>query len=174
MFHGSPGNPWVSISPQTPEAEIQSKLATLEESTIICGHSHLEMSRRVGRWHILNPGSVGVPLDGLFTARYMILDGDASGWTPIFRQVSFDNTSLFTEFERQRFVETYSVVAQLVIEEFRTARLQVLPFHAWRKAHYPDAPETPKLLDLFSKIDKWIYTPPEYHLNREHREQNGR
>jgi predicted phosphodiesterase len=170
MFHGSPGNPWVNIFPLTPEAEVQSRLANVEESTIICGHSHLEMSRLVGRWHILNPGTVGVPLDGLFTARYMILDGDASGWTPTFRQVSFDYAPLFAEFERQRFVETYGVTAQLVIAEFRTARLQVQPFHEWRKAHHPNMPETPELLDLFSTIDKWPYIPLEYHLNLEQNE----
>jgi predicted phosphodiesterase len=171
MFHGSPGNPWVSLTPLTSEAEIRSKLANIEESTIICGHSHLAMSRRVGRWHILNSGTVGVPLDGLFTAGYMILDGDASGWTPIFRRIPFDYAPLFAEFERQRFVETYGVTAHLLVEEFRTARLQVHPYNEWRKAHHPNVPDSPALLDLFSTADKWAYTPLEYHLNRE---QNGR
>lgn len=171
MFHGLPGNPWVSLTPLTPEVEVQSRLESVEESTVICGHSHLEMSRRAGRWHILNPGSVGVPLDGVFTARYMILDGDSSGWMPTFRQVEFDYAPLFDEFERQRFIEDYGMIAQLVIEEFRTARLQVLPFHEWRKTHHPNEPDSSNLLELFAMADKWAYTPLEYHLNRE---QNGR
>jgi hypothetical protein len=161
----------VSITPLTPEAEALSKLANVEESTVICGHSHLPMRRHVGRWHILNPGTVGVPLDGLFTAGYMILDGDASGWRPIFRRIPFDYAPLFAEFERQRFAATYGVVGHLVIAEFRTARLQVMPFHDWRKAHHPNEPESLALLNEFSTIDKWAYTPLEYHLNRV---QNGR
>jgi len=167
MFHGSPNNPWVSLTPLTPEAEIESKLASVEESTIICGHSHLAMSRHVGRWHILNSGTVGVPLDGLFSAGYVILDGDSSGWRPTFRRVPFDSSSLFAEFERQRFVENYGLVAHLLVEEFRTARLQVHPYNEWRKACHPDTPESPALLESFLRIDKWMYTPLEYHLNRE-------
>jgi predicted phosphodiesterase len=166
VFHGSPGNPWVSIVPNAAEAEIVNRLAEVEESTIIAGHSHLPMGRRFGRWHVVNPGSVGVPLDGDLTASYVILEGDVSGWTPIFRRIPFDSERLLAEFERQRFTERYEPVAHLVIEELKTARLQVYPFGQWRRKHHPDEPETMALLELFASVDRWEYTPPEYHINR--------
>jgi predicted phosphodiesterase len=165
MFHGTPGNPWVSISPLTPHDQIESLLQSVDETTIICGHSHLAMNRRGGKWHIINPGSVGVPLEGTpFVASYAILDGDESGWKPTFRRIPFESDALFRKFERQRFAELYNPVAQLVIDEFCTAQLQVLPYHAWRKACYPGQPETMALLAEFNQIDKWAYTPPEYHV----------
>lgn len=166
IFHGTPSNPWVSISPLMPNEQVEALLQNVAETTIIAGHSHLAMSRHVDRWHIINPGSVGVPLDGTpFVASYALLDGDESGWTPTFRRVAFEGESLFHEYERQRFAEEYSPAAQLVIDEFRTARLQVHPYNLWRKACYPGQPETMAMLAEFNQIDKWAYTPPEYHVN---------
>lgn len=166
MFHGAPGNPWRSLHPLLTDAEIETELVAIEETTIIAGHSHLSMSRRAGPYHLINPGSVGVPLDGQFTASYALLDGDESGWTPTFRRLAFDPAPLLAEYARTRFADDYGIEAQLVIEEFKTARLQLLPFLMWHKEHHPDSPFTPDLLAEFHQSDKWAYTPPEYHLNR--------
>ncbi len=168
VVHGTPANPWVSMTPKMPESEVEAVLQSVDETTIIGAHSHLAMSRNAGRWHVLNPGSVGVPLDGTpFVARYMILDGDEAGWTPIFRQARFNPEVLLREFERQKFVERYGLTAQLVVDEFRTARLQVHPYNLWRKACSPGQPETAAMLNEFNQIDKWAYTPAEYHVNRD-------
>ena len=168
VFHGTPNNPWVSLTPIMPEEQVESLLEKVEETTVIGAHSHLAMNRRVGKWHMINSGTVGVPLDGIpFIASYVILDGDQSGWTPTFRRVPFDADAVFREFERQHFAERYSPVAQLLIDEFRTARLQVHPYNVWRKACYPGQSETMALLVEFNQIDKWAYTPLEYHVNRD-------
>ncbi len=53
----------------------------------------------------------------------------------------------------------------LVVEEFKTARLQVHPFNDWRKACHPQEPFSLKLLDEWSKVNKWDYTPRAYHVN---------
>ena len=167
VFHGAPGNPWQSLHPLMTDAEVGSLLVGVTEHTILAGHSHLAMSRRVGPWHIINPGSVGVPLDGDFTARYVLLEGDESGWQPTFRKVAFDNAAVFEAFERQRFVERYGAVARLVVKEFETARLQVHPFNLWKRACYDSQPVTWEMLAEFEQTDPWPYIPPEYHLNRD-------
>jgi predicted phosphodiesterase len=51
----------------------------------VAGHTHLITDSHIqsseGRqWHLFNPGSVGVPLDGIHQASYMLLDGDTNGW----------------------------------------------------------------------------------------------
>ncbi|MBZ0295959.1 MAG: metallophosphatase family protein [Anaerolineae bacterium] len=167
VFHGSPGNPWRSLHWLMDEDTLCQHLSPVEEATVIGAHSHLALNRHVGRWHVLNPGSVGVPLDGDLSASYMLLDAAGDGWQPTFRRVVFDDAPLYREFERQRFVERYGVIAELVIREFRTSRLQVHPFNAWWQAHCPDQTPTLNLLAQFEQADYWSYVPPEYYLNRE-------
>ncbi|MGE5262478.1 MAG: metallophosphoesterase family protein [Acidobacteriota bacterium] len=162
VFHGSPMNPRDPIYPTTTEDEIQTLFAGVDETFLVTGHTHLAMDRRVGRWRVLNPGSVGVPLDGKLSAGYMLLDGDAAGWRPSFRRVPFDYGPLFREFERQHFLDECGVVGRLVLEEFETARAWLYPFLHWRHAICPEAPLTMSLLEEFAKVDPRGYMPEPY------------
>ncbi|MBI4551574.1 MAG: metallophosphoesterase family protein [Candidatus Latescibacteria bacterium] len=167
IVHGSPRSPWESMYPILSDEEIEVFMTDVEEATVIAGHTHLPMDRRVGRWRILNPGSVGVPVDGRSGASYLLLEGTDEGWRPAFRRVHYDVAPLFREFERQGFLDECGVIGHLVLEEFRTARLQVHPFVRWRQAHYPNEPVTMALLERFSPTSRWAYTPLAYHVNRE-------
>ena len=166
LYHGSPRSNTDSVYPSSLDAEVIGRLTGVEESTIILAHTHLPMDRRVNGWHVLNPGSVGVPLDGIFSASYMLMEGSATGWRATFRRVPFDYAPLFAEFERQGFVEECGVIAHLAMEEFRTARLRVSPFLHWRAAVCPRAPLTVDLLPEFEKADAWAHTPFGFHVNR--------
>jgi predicted phosphodiesterase len=158
IVHGSPRSPFEAIRPQVTEAELAPMLAGIEEETIIAGHTHVAMDRQVGRWRVLNPGSVGVPLDGQFFARYLLLDGDASGWRATFRQAPFSNEAVFAEFARQRFAEECGVIGHFVLDEFRTARLGLAPFLRWRQAVCPNAPLNDETLARFRTVDPDLYT----------------
>jgi predicted phosphodiesterase len=166
VVHGSPRSAFDSMFPISTDADLEEMLAGVEETTVIAGHTHLPMERRVGRWHVLNPGSVGVPLDGLFGAGYLLLEGGPAGWKATFRRVPFDYDALYREFEQVRYADECGPVGHLIIEEARTARLQILPFLRWWREVHPDQPHSVALLELFSKIDKWQYMPPAYHVNR--------
>lgn len=166
VLHGQPGDPWRGIHPMLSDGEIAALLAPVAEPVVIGAHTHLAMSRRTARWHVLNPGSVGVPLDGDPSASYMILDGDTSGWHPTFRRVAYHAEPLFDAFERQEFVAQGGPVASLVVREFATARLWVLPYLRWRQSNAPGEADSPELLAAFLARDVWEYTPAEYHLNR--------
>lgn len=167
VFHGAPGDPWRSLHPLMSDDDLIASLTPVTETTVIAAHSHLGMSRHAGRWHIINPGSVGVPLDGEFSASYVVLDGSADGWRPVFRRVPFSYAPLYDEFERQRFVADYGIFARLVVREFETARLQVHPFNLWYQSQHNGAAYTPAMLRQFEQVDPWPYIPPEYHLNRD-------
>jgi len=99
VFHGTPTDPWDSIYPTLTDKEIEKLLAPVKADFLICGHTHLPMDRQSGKWRIFNPGSVGVPLDGIHSASYMILEGNERGWIPTFRRVLFDYEAVFEEFE---------------------------------------------------------------------------
>lgn len=163
VVHGIPHNPWQAITPYTDEATVRAALAGVEETTIIGGHSHIAMDRQVDAWHILNPGSVGVPLDGSLSASYMVIESDADGWHVIAqRRVPFDVEVLLREFERQRFVERCGVQARLVVEEFRTARMRLDPFVSWLRVQYPGETMSDARLDEFLQFDVEAYVPEMY------------
>jgi len=124
ILHGSARSNSEGIFPTVGEAELALLLAGVSEGTIVAAHTHLPLDRRIGRWHILNPGSVGVPLQGELIASYLLLDGDQSGWRGTFRRVPIDNDVLFAAFTESGFAAECGVVGELVIDEFRTARLQ--------------------------------------------------
>ncbi len=164
VFHGVPGNPWRAIFPQSPPDKVAGWLRHVKENSVICAHSHIPMERHIDRWHIFNPGSVGVPLDGDFSASYMILDGNAEGWElAAHRRVPFDYEPIYREFDRQNFVERGGVTARLVIEEFRTARLQVHPYVKWKTKVFGDRPDDDELLRAFLDLrDIRQYIPSAY------------
>jgi predicted phosphodiesterase len=165
VVHGTPQSPWDSLYPTLTDEEITKLLADVQEETLIAGHTHLPMDRQSGRWHLLNPGSVGVPLDGQFTASYMLLNGDEGGWQPTFRRVVFDYESIFQEFERLGFVEECGAIGQLIIEVFKTARPQ-FGFLSWREHNYPNEPVSMELLsEYFNKCHWWEYASKAYHVN---------
>lgn len=165
VCHGLPGNPWETVFWDTPEDEIRAALADVNETTYICAHSHIALDRQVDSWHILNPGSVGAPLDCNPDASYMILDGDSSGWRAMFRRVPLDYSSVLAAFEQQNFYEQVGPIAHLIIEEFKTARLQVYPFRRWMEQTYPDESDTIERIEEFLSIDPQPYIPEYYWLD---------
>jgi predicted phosphodiesterase len=167
VIHGSPRSHWEPIHRDTPDVDVATMLAGIEEQFVIAGHTHLTMDRAVDRWRILNPGSAGLPLEGRPGAEYMLLDGDPAGWRPEWRRVDYDPAPLFDAFERSGLVERAGPVGELMIEEFRTNRIQVHAFVFWRNQHYPGQSFTPAMLAEFRQADRWEYTEPAYHVNRD-------
>ena len=167
VFHGTPQSPWDSMYWTMSDEEIEKILLGTEANFVICGHTHLPMDRQSGRWHIFNPGSVGVPLDGLFSASYLLLDGDQQGWMPTFRRVPFDYEAMFEEFERSGYNRESGPIGKLTVEIYKTAR-PALGFLKWRNLHKPDAPLTNALVDEYlASVKWWEFEHPAYHLNME-------
>ena len=152
VFHGVPGNPWVSINPLSAESEIERWLAPVAEDTVICAHSHIPMERHVGRWHIFNPGSIGIPLDGLYHASYMILDGDHKRLAPAGPSPPSlrPKPRIFEAFDQQRFVQRCGVTAMLLVQEFESARMRLWPFIQWKNANFPDQADSVAMYRRFS------------------------
>ena len=164
LFHGTPGNPWVAITPLSTADQISAWLGEIGENTIICAHSHIPMERHVGPWHILNPGSVGMPLDGDPRASYMIVEGGPQGWALLrHRRVSYDASPIFEAFERLRYVERCGITARLLVEEFREARLRLYPYMIWKQQQFPDELESEELFEAFLALENLTeFMPIEY------------
>jgi len=165
VCHGTPASPWETIYSTMTDDEIEKTLCDVKPDYVICGHTHLPMDRQSGKWRIFNPGSVGVPLDGLFSASYMILEGNENGWTPTFRRVLFDYETLFAEFERSGYTRESGPMGKLVLEVFRTAR-PLFGFLRWREQHQRDFPISDELVEEYlMNCNWWEYSHPAYHIN---------
>ena len=165
MVHGAPGDPWKGIQPDHSDEVVQALLAGVEEGTLVAGHTHLPMDRTVGRWRVLNPGSVGVPLDGRLAASYALLEASGDDWQATIRRVPIDPAPVLREFERQGFVEECGVIGRLVVEEFATARMQLVSFLNWHRACCPDEPLRMELFDEYRRADWRRYTPVAYRVD---------
>ena len=83
--HGSPLSDVDSFAPEAQEGE-ERLLAGVHDRTVVFGHSHQQF-RRPGpnRTDLVNPGSVGMPLDGDKRAAWALWDGDFE-----FRRTAYD------------------------------------------------------------------------------------
>ena len=162
VVHGSPRDHWEGIFPTSTGAEIEEMLAGVEEPVIIAAHTHLPLDRTAGDRRILNPGSVGIPLDGNPDASYMLLTVTNGEGHAEHRRVPYDRAPLHAEFERQRFIDEHGLVGHFVVEEFRSSSIHVAAFLHWHAACCPEEPHTMELLAEFTTEARRRHAPAPY------------
>jgi putative phosphoesterase len=59
--HATPRNENECFTRKTPDERLVPIFAGLDVSVVICGHTHMQFDRTVGRTRIVNAGSVGMP-----------------------------------------------------------------------------------------------------------------
>jgi putative phosphoesterase len=74
LAHAIPGGDFEGrlIMPDISDEDLQKSIGQIEADVICCGHTHFPMFRRLGQKIFLNPGSVGLPLDGDQRASYAV------------------------------------------------------------------------------------------------------
>ena len=164
VAHGTPRSHSEPLypAPQTSDAEAAEMLAGVEEPVVVTGHTHIPLERTVGSWRVLNPGSVGNPLDGRHCARDLLLEAVAGAWRAEFRAVAIDPAPVLREFERKGFLEECGVIGRLVYDEFVTARLALHPFIRWHAAVCPERSLSFGLLAEWAAVDQTPYVLPAY------------
>ncbi len=96
VVHASPRSDEDVILPETPREEVTAMLAGASQPLVTCGHVHIQYKRRIGGTELVNPGSVGLPLDGDARAAWAVLeDGHVS-----FRRTAYDVAGVIAELEQ--------------------------------------------------------------------------
>lgn len=62
--HASPRNDTDVFTRFTPEAPLLPILEPLDVPLVVCGHTHMQFERTIGRTRVMNAGSVGMPYGG--------------------------------------------------------------------------------------------------------------
>ena len=78
MFcHGTPRNENEIFTRRTAEAVLMPLFDGLNATTIVCGHTHMQFDRMVGKTRVVNAGSVGMPF-GEPGADWLLLGSEAA------------------------------------------------------------------------------------------------
>src|SRR5215216_932761 len=65
FVHGSPRSDEECVTPETPAARVREFMEGVPERVVVTAHTHVSYDRRVGDVRLLNPGSVGLPYEGV-------------------------------------------------------------------------------------------------------------
>lgn len=96
--HATPGNDdGKGIDKDLSDSEICQLLEGCTADLICVGHNHQQINRKVGKWHILNPGSVSNPRQPILQASYAILDCSDEGYKIEHRQVEYDREQVISQ-----------------------------------------------------------------------------
>ena len=98
--HATPADDETNLYPDTPDDEIRPHLAGLNARLLLYGHTHRPVDRTVGSVRLVNPGSVGLPLDGDPRPAYALLDFEGERCTVTIRRVEYDLEAVIAELER--------------------------------------------------------------------------
>ncbi|MEW6754128.1 MAG: metallophosphoesterase family protein [Candidatus Latescibacterota bacterium] len=100
LVHGSPLDAGDAIYPDQEPGKVDQALAGIEETVLVCGHTHRPWCERRGARLALNPGSAGFSCNGDPRAWYGLLAWDGQGWQAELRAVDYDRAQtcrLFAE-----------------------------------------------------------------------------
>lgn len=98
-FHGGPGNDEQSLSPDLPDDVLTDSLYDREGRLAFCGHTHTAMDRDLGRWRLVNVGSIGLPNDER-RACYALVTFEGDQASIELRRVSFDSEAVIRDAEQ--------------------------------------------------------------------------
>jgi predicted phosphodiesterase len=104
------------------------------------------------RWHLINSGSVGLPLNGDPSAQFAIIesvpeDEVAGGWRATHLRVKYDRRPSLDAFASTGLAEAGGVISRLFYWELVTAEEEIIHYFRWARANGYD-PEN-KMADTF-------------------------
>ena len=73
--HATPRSDAEMFTRETPEENLMEAFEGVEAEVVVCGHTHVQFDRRMGRLRVVNAGSVGMPFAGR-EAEWLLIEGD--------------------------------------------------------------------------------------------------
>ncbi len=103
-------------------------------------------SRNHCHWHLMNPGSIGLPLNGDPSAQFATMESapeseQPGGWKVLHHRVPYDRGPVLEAFATEGLLEAGGVIAQLFYWELVTAEPEIINYFrwCWANGHDPDA-----------------------------------
>lgn len=96
-YHAIPGNDEHNINDDTPDEEVLDSVLDRPARLGLYGHIHHQVNRDLGRFHLVNPGSVGMSFQSPGQAQYAVLTFDGGSVDVDLREVPFDVKAVLSE-----------------------------------------------------------------------------
>lgn len=164
MAHGVPGRNRVGFYNEQADPQIAAEIHPIRERTFVSAHTHVQIDRHVQmaieppaqdrdnegstqlrRWHLINPGSVGLPLNSDPTAQFTILESvdeqeEAGGWRATMHRVAYDRGTALDAYTTSGMLAMGGVITQLFYWELVTAEPELIYFYrwSWENGHDPE------------------------------------
>lgn len=162
VFHASPQSLSRSIYPDSRDDTLAELYGDVEQSVIITGHTHLPFVRDWRAKVVINPGSVGMSLDGSPMPSYVILTWIEERFLIQHRRVSYDYGVITENFEKSGLFDSpQRYFARVFHKQMLTGLAYITPFArtvlAMKENGVPLAKALPSVdLDsLNPKVDYW-------------------
>jgi putative phosphoesterase len=108
--HGSPRSDEEGLTTETSRAEFEAMNFDTSLGLLACAHTHLPMDRVINGVRVINPGSVGLPFDGIPQASYALVSAGSrpqngrtgtcpNAWRVELRRVAYDVEQAVTQFQ---------------------------------------------------------------------------
>ena len=123
--HGTPRNENEIFSRLTPEEKLLPIFEGLGVSVVVCGHTHMQFDRKIGKVRVVNAGSVGMPF-GEPGAYWALLGPDME-----LRRTSYDLAKAAERIRQTKYPQAQDFAAQYVLQP----------------------PSEEKMLELFTKAE---------------------
>jgi len=165
ITHGLPGRNRVGLYRSQPDDKIAAELIDVQQETFITAHTHVQIDRHViwqpgsngelsthphgdmqrpsapeRHWHVINPGSVGLPLNQRPTAQFAVLETAPEttvrgGWRAQHIDVPYDRRPALDAFAASGMLAAGGVISTLFYWEVVTADPEIIYFYRWAYDH---------------------------------------
>lgn len=183
MTHGLPGRNRVGLYRNQPEEKVAAELAGVQERTFVTAHTHVQIDRHVTwqpadstelsthphgemqrpdgparHWHIVNPGSVGLPLNRQTEAQFAVVESvdpalEPGGWRVQHFNVPYDRRAALAAYAERGMLEAGGVMSHLFYWELVTAEVEIIYFYRWAYENGLD-PDRDGLQTVFAQYDQ--------------------
>jgi predicted phosphodiesterase len=122
--HATPRNEVEIFTRLTPEERLAPVFAGVDASIVVCGHTHMQFDRMVGRLRVVNAGSVGMPF-GTTGADWLLLGSGIE-----LRKTQYDLNATAEQFRRTG----YPMVEEMAVRYILNPPSEQELFAAWAPA----------------------------------------
>jgi predicted phosphodiesterase len=122
IVHASPDDIYNGVKADTPESFIEQHFGGVRRPYVLTAHTHVPFIRRWNHLTLINPGSVGMPLDGNPAAGYAILTRDNGRFAVEQRRIPYDTRLVEQAAQARGYVEASGAVGYLMLQETLTGQ----------------------------------------------------
>jgi putative phosphoesterase len=129
VVHGSPRSPYESLFPDKKLELLDAVVEDMTQPVLVCGHIHIQWSRRISGKLVLNPGAVSSPLQGDLLSRFSILKYENKNWAVEQKAVEYDVGELQQRYHESGLYEAGGAVSRAFLMACETGIDVARPFY---------------------------------------------